>query len=420
MRCPKCNQELNPHSERCPNCGTSARFAIPDGDTMTRVRRQISVMKRETEVSDVDLSDASFSPVLKFDKPEETVPEEVIEHNPANNFPDESFDPVDISDMIENEDDSEKKHRDLSASIRHLINNKEDDLLAEYYFKDGISDLERVRLAQSYADLERRESDPHSARNVDDFSDPRHPQSERRLSDRTGVPSPVREGNDGTDSRNGGEQEMSEAAKRLSQFPEEKGLDKLVSDIWDQYDSIRLKVRGFLRRNVFDRIKIVYDQFDAKTTEFTNGILDRVYYKKFGNLKRQRAEGNDEGYWLRLRIWIIVGIVAVLLLGGLITANVMTSSDINGKWIISTDDAGKPNIIMEFKRGGKASVSVRSEDGWHVHKQGRYKTNRKNGHDMLTIVYEDGDIKRLYYTVDGKAGTFINVDTNVQVVYYLK
>ena len=96
MRCPKCNQELNPHSERCPNCGTSARLAVPDGDTMTRVRRQISVMRRETEVSDVDLSDASFSPVLKFDRPEEKQPEEIIEHNPANNFPDESFDPVDL------------------------------------------------------------------------------------------------------------------------------------------------------------------------------------------------------------------------------------------------------------------------------------------------------------------------------------
>ena len=75
MICPKCHQELNPHSERCPNCGTSARFAVPDDDTMTRVRRQISVIRRETEVSDIDLSDASFSPVLKFDKPEEAVEE---------------------------------------------------------------------------------------------------------------------------------------------------------------------------------------------------------------------------------------------------------------------------------------------------------------------------------------------------------
>ena len=145
MRCPKCNQEINPHSERCPNCGTSARLAVPDGDTMTRVRRQISIMRRETEVSDVDLSDASFSPVLKFDKPVVSQPEEVIEQNPADNFPDESFAPVDISDMIDSQadQDSEKHHRELSASIRRIINNKEDDLLAEYYFKDGISDLER-------------------------------------------------------------------------------------------------------------------------------------------------------------------------------------------------------------------------------------------------------------------------------------
>ena len=120
MRCPKCNQELNPHSERCPNCGTSARLAVPDGDTMTRVRRQISVMRRETEVSDIDLSDTSFSPVLKFDRPEEKVPDKPIENNPANNFPDESYDLVDLTGMIDSEIDGENRHRDLSASIKSL------------------------------------------------------------------------------------------------------------------------------------------------------------------------------------------------------------------------------------------------------------------------------------------------------------
>ena len=400
MRCPKCNQELNPHSERCPNCGTSARLAVPDGDTMTRVRKQISVMRRETEVSDIDLSDASFSPVLKFDRPEETIPEKPIEHNPTNNFPDESFDPVDLSSMIDTENEYDRRHRDLSSSIRHLVNNKEDDLLAEYYFKDGITDLERYQLAQSFQKL-----DQEIAQND------RKKESQNSAADHSA--------NTSSDADND-DSEMSEAAKRLSEFPEEKGLDKILTSMWEKYDGAVLRIKGFFRRNVLDRCRRIYDKFDAKTSGFINGILEKVYYKKFGSMKRKRAEDDSEGYYLRRRVWGVVFFIVVLLLCGLIVVNMMMSSDINGQWIVSTDSDGSPNIIMEFKPGGRAMISVKSDDGWHVHKQGKYTTNRKNGHDMLTIMYEDGDIKRLYYIIDGKTGTFINVDTNVQVVYQLK
>lgn len=400
MRCPKCNQEINPHSERCPNCGASAKLAVPDGDTMTRVRKQISVMRRETEVSDIDLSDASFSPVLKFDRPEETIPEKPIEHNPANNFPDESFDPVDLSSMIDTENEYDRRHRDLSSSIRHLVNNKEDDLLAEYYFKDGITDLERYQLAQSFQKLD-QEIAQNDRKNESQNSAADH--SANTLSD-----------------ADNGDSEMSEAAKRLSEFPEEKGLDKILTSIWEKYDGAVLRIKGFFSRNVVDRCRRIYDKFDTKTSGFINGILEKVYYKKFGSMKRKRAEDDSEGYYLRRRVWGVVFFVVVLLLCGLIVVNMMMSSDINGQWIVSTDSDGSPNIIMEFKPGGRATISVKSDDGWHVHKQGKYTTNRKNGHDMLTIMYEDGDIKRLYYIIDGKTGTFINVDTNVQVVYQLK
>ena len=64
MRCPKCGVAMNPHSERCPRCGTSAKLARPDGDTMTRVRRQIAVVRREPEPPDPAYTDTSFSPVL--------------------------------------------------------------------------------------------------------------------------------------------------------------------------------------------------------------------------------------------------------------------------------------------------------------------------------------------------------------------
>ena len=124
MRCPKCNQEINPHSERCPNCGTSAKYAVPDGDTLSRIRRHNSVITGENEVSDEGMSDASFSPVLKFDKPEPQQAEEPITDNPADNFTDENFEPVDISGMVgsRNQDsDTERRHQELSASIRRMI-----------------------------------------------------------------------------------------------------------------------------------------------------------------------------------------------------------------------------------------------------------------------------------------------------------
>ena len=406
MRCPKCNQELNPHSERCPYCGTSARFAVPDGDTMTRVRRQISVMTRESEVSDTDLSDTSFSPVLKFDRPEERRQEEKIEHNPADNFQDESFEPVDLSGMITlPDDDNDKRHRDLSASIRHMINNKDDDLLAEYYFKDGITDLENHRIADSFARLEQNESadGPHKNEKIQSRKDA-HTDSSANESQ----------------SSDAGDEKMSEAAKRLSEFPEEKGFDRFLTSMWERYDNLLLKSKAFFRRNISDRCRRVYDKFDKKTYKFMNRILDRFYHRRFGSMKRKRTEDTTEAYALRRKVWLGFFILLVVLVCGLAVIRMMISSDLNGEWIVSTDSSGNPNIIMEFKPGGSAVISVKSEDGWHVHKQGRYSTTSKNGHDMLTIIYDDGDVKRLYYIIEGDSGTFINVDTNVQVVYQLK
>ena len=181
-----------------------------------------------------------------------------------------------------------------------------------------------------------------------------------------------------------------------------------------------IRIKSFFKRNVSDRCKKIYDTFDAKTSGFMNGFLDRFYYKRFGSLKRRRADDSTETYHLRRKVWGIFGIILILLICLLIGMNMMLSSDLNGKWIISTDSSGSPNIIMEFKPGGSAVLSVKSEDGWHVHKKGRYSTKRKNGHDLLTIEYEDGEVKRLYYIIDGKSGTFINVDTNVQMVYQIK
>lgn len=394
MRCPKCNQEINPHSERCTNCGTPAKYAVPDGDTLSRIRRHNAVITGENEVSE-DVSDASFSPVLKFDRPTPREAHETITDNPADHFSDQSFEPVDLSGMVRSRDeisDTERRHMEISASIRRMIANKQDDMLAEYYFKDGITDLERYQLAQGYARLEEEEKE-------------------------NGAHGGENSGEGDAD----GQEQMSEAARRLSQFPEEKGLDKVLTTMWEKNDALILCVRSFVKKHVIDRASRLYDKFDSATAGFMNAVLDRTYYSRFGAMKRKKTAGNrEEMLVLRRRIWCGLAVLLVLLVSAVVIVSVMRANDINGKWIISTDSSGKPNILMEFKPGGSAVISVRSEDGWHVHKKGVYTTKRSNGHDLLTIQYDDGDVTRLYYVVEGKTGTFTNVDTNTKVVYQLK
>lgn len=327
----------------------------------------------------------------------------------------------------------------ISAAAASLINNKEDDLLAEYYFKDGISDLERYRLAQSYERLEqesgRAYNDNHSSRSgyADGYGRyGRYGRDDRNSRDngsgRAGRYSQTGEFRSTGDRRGAEEpqtaeqpeEEMSDAAKRLNNFSDETGVDKILNTIWDKCDAVKEKTHAFFAKNVAARAKRLYDKFDAKTAGFLNGILNKVYYNKFSAMKRKRADNGNEDYLLRRRVWCVVGVVLVLLLCGMLMLHMVLKNDINGKWIVSVDAGGNPNIIMEFKPGGKAAISVKSEDGWHVHKQGKYSIMRKNGHAMLTIVYEDGDVKRLYYMTDGDTGTFINVDTNVQVEYKRK
>ena len=400
MRCPKCGIELNTRSERCPRCGTPARLAKPDGDAMSRVRRQIAVVSGKTPPPDRDYSDASFSPVMKFEK-EETG---VIEDNPADNFQDEIFTPVDIDSLLEkhSETEAEIKHRGISAEIRRMVKNKDDDLLAEYYFKDGISDLEKYQIAKSFRDSERAESD--LGPQEDDKAEQKEPSPQEVMPDDEAPK----------------EEEMSEAARRLSTFPEESGIDKALTLIGEKYDSAALGVKNFFHKLIYVRIKRLYDRLDGKTAPFLNKLLDKFYYKKAGKLKLKRSEGDAERRRARRVIWSVCGVAVMLLMCAVIFAASLFTDGITGEWIVSYDMSGKPSVIMEFTPGGSAVVSVKSEDGWHVHKQGKYNTRRKNGHDMLTITYEDGTVSRLYYVINGRSGTFINVETNAEVVYDLK
>ena len=402
MRCPKCGIDLNPHSERCPRCGTSAKLAKPDGDTMTRVRRQIAVVRRRTPPPDENYTDASFSPVMKFEK--ELPPEQqkaVIEENPADNFEDEIFKPVDIRELLQRQEESEAdiRHRAIYAEIRSMVKNREDDLLAEYYFKDGISDLDKYQAALRAQEQQAMEDKfSESAESVEPSAKSEAPESDS--------PPP--------------EEEMSEEARRLNTFPEESGVDKVLTFIGEIFDNIVAAVKGFWNRTIESRLKRFYKKFDRKTAPLLNPFLERFYHMRYGHLKRKTAESDEEKRRARKKIWSVCGgILVILLCVGIFVASLFTD-EITGQWVVSYDINDKPNIIMEFTPTGSAVISVKSEDGWHVHKQGKYKTQRRNGHDMLTITYEDGTVSRLYYDIKGRSGTFTNVETNTEVVYDLK
>lgn len=389
MRCPKCGLEINPLSERCTNCGTSAKFAKPDGDTMTRVRRQIAVVRGEREEPDQNYTDASFSPVMKFERTDGSA-DPLEGDNPAENFEEQRFTPVDLDAFMREREETpeERRHRELSAEIRGMVRNKEDDLLAEYYFSGGMSYLERYQQARET--LRKEASDKAAAEQ------------------------------ENTSQTSGGEEEMSEAARRLNTFPDESGLDKLLTVFFEWTDRLGARIRSFFQKHIRARAAKVYRRFDKKTAPLLDPVLDKMSALRFGGLARKKREEEAERYKTRRLVWSVCGVLlAVLLCTGIFVASLFTDS-INGKWIVSYDVNNRPDVIMEFRPGGGAAISVRSEDGWHIHKQGKYKTKRQNGHDLLTISYEDGTVSRLYYIIEGKKGTFINVETNVKVTYDLQ
>lgn len=407
MRCPRCNLEFNARSERCPNCGTSAKLARPDGDTMTRVRRHIATVRGEKIEQTEDVLHTSFSPVMKFDKPEQSQenlpPENDLGPNPADNFENPEFRPVDITEFlgsagsnekIQDEDAAERRHQVISAKIRHMVSNKQDDLLADYYFDDGISDLETYQLEQSFKAEDEKGVDSESS------AEAQHVDVKVEISDES--------------------EEMSEAAKRLSEFPEEKGADRFLTQLGEKFDSAVLKVKHFFSDLIHNKIGRFYRKLDEKTAPILNKILDKFYYIKFKGLKRKTEDNDAEKSKIRKVIWSVCGVLIALAVCLVISFVSMFTDSITGQWVVSYDSSGQPNIITEFTVGGKAVVSVKTEEGWHVHRQGTYKTQRKNGHDMLIITYEDGSTARLYYTIDGKEGTFRNVETNEEMVYTLK
>ena len=131
------------------------------------------------------------------------------------------------------------------------------------------------------------------------------------------------------------------------------------------------------------------------------------YYSRHPRPARaqQRSEASE-------RLMVAAAAAAALLLIALLAVIIFNSiaPDITGEWLISETSVGE-RLTIEFTKSHDVTVRVYSS-GENVYQTGRYKIRRSNGYNLLTINYDDGTERRLYYTLDHDSGTFTNVDTN--------
>ncbi len=169
------------------------------------------------------------------------------------------------------------------------------------------------------------------------------------------------------------------------------------------------------------------------------GILSEIRQKVAGLL--DRADRLTQPVTERLRLWVesrmprlnrarssskwerlalagagLTAVVLVIVVISAIAASIPES--IRGEWIVS-DEGDKSVFTVEFSRK-EVVARVYGDDGEaYIYRKGTYTTQRQNGRDLLTIEYEDGSLAHLYYELDGREGSFVNVDTGTSDRYIL-
>jgi|GEM_PF-1602678 len=162
-----------------------------------------------------------------------------------------------------------------------------------------------------------------------------------------------------------------------------------------------------------ERLVKLADRIDSLTEPLTERIRLWVDAKL---PQRNRAVSSS-----KLERLAVVGVLAAALVLVIVLVTVIVASipeNVKGEWRVS-DEKDKSTMTVEFS-GGEVTARVYGEDGdAYVYKKGTYKTERRNGRDLLTIEYEDGGVSHLYYEIDGKTGHFVNVDTGAGDYYTL-
>ncbi|MBQ9993986.1 MAG: hypothetical protein IJP17_04680 [Clostridia bacterium] len=149
-----------------------------------------------------------------------------------------------------------------------------------------------------------------------------------------------------------------------------------------------------------------YRKIDNVIAPSADKILD-VYHKKVPRMKRAKQS-------TALERLAVVGVVLVLVVGIIAIIAAISNSlsqSLRGEWQISKTGSGEV-LTIEFLPGREVEVRTYQDGKAHVYKTGEYKTQRKNGYNLLTITYDDGSESRLYYEIDGDEGIFTNVDSN--------
>jgi len=90
--------------------------------------------------------------------------------------------------------------------------------------------------------------------------------------------------------------------------------------------------------------------------------------------------------------------------------------DISGEWLIAETATGD-RLTVEFSNSGDVKARAYIDGQENIYMTGSYKIRRSNGSNLLTITYDDGTEKRLYYVVEHDTGTFTNVDSNKSDTY---
>lgn len=137
-----------------------------------------------------------------------------------------------------------------------------------------------------------------------------------------------------------------------------------------------------------------------------------IYHKKYPSPARVRKSAAFERL---MAISAVAGAVLVIALLVFVIINSI-APDISGEWLVSETASGD-RLTVEFTASGEITSWVYTEENANVYRRGTYKVSRSNGYNLLTIRYEDGSQKKLYYNIKGDLGEFTNVDSGKSDTY---
>lgn len=137
-----------------------------------------------------------------------------------------------------------------------------------------------------------------------------------------------------------------------------------------------------------------------------------IYHKKYPSPARARKSAAAE------RLIAMSAVVGAFLAVGLIVFLIINSiaPDVSGEWLVEETASGD-RLTVEFDASGEITSFIYIDEKANVYQRGTYKVSRSNGYNLLTIRYEDGSQRKLYYNIKGDSGEFTNVDSGKSDTY---